>query len=95
MGSGCLPALDARSTMSRWNSVRNLHHFTSHGHELFSARTWNDDGVTTAMRFLSDSHKPASFVFSKFNEEMLTFDLEFFRNDDVVHDYLEGCRWKP
>jgi len=47
------------------------------------------------MRFLGDSHKPASFVFSKFNVEMLTFDLEFFRDNDVVHDDLEGCRWKP
>ena len=47
------------------------------------------------MRFLSDTHKTASFVFSEFNVEMLTFDLEFFRDNDVIHDDLEGCRLKP
>jgi hypothetical protein len=47
------------------------------------------------MRFLGDTHKTASFIFSKFNVEMLTFDLEFFRDDYVVHDNLEGSHLKP
>ena len=46
------------------------------------------------MRFFGDTHEPAAFVFSEFNVEMLTFDLEFFRDNDVIHDDLEGCRWK-
>src|SRR5580704_15003474 len=47
------------------------------------------------MRFLSDTHKTAAFVFSEFNVKVLTFDLEFFRDNDVIHDDWEGCRWKP
>ena len=47
------------------------------------------------MRFLGDTHKTAALVFSVFYVEMLTFDLEFFRDDYVVHDDLEGWRLKP
>jgi hypothetical protein len=74
------------------NSVGAVHHFTGHGHELFQPRARNDDRITTTMCFLRDTHEAASFVFSKFYVEVLTFDLKFFRDNYVIHDDLEGCR---
>jgi hypothetical protein len=47
------------------------------------------------MRFLRDPHETASFVFPEFNVEMLAFDLEFFRDNYVIHDDLEGVTLKP
>ena len=76
--------------MRRWDTVGALHHFAGHGHELFQASTRNDDRVTSPMRFLRDPHETASFVFPEFNVEMLAFDLEFFRDNYVIHDDLEG-----
>jgi hypothetical protein len=72
------------------NSVRALHHFAGHGHKLFQAGARNNDRVTSPMRFLRDPHETASFVFPEFNVEMLAFDLEFFRDNYVIHDDLEG-----
>ena len=82
-------------SVSSRNSVGALHHFACHGHELIQACARNDDRVTTTVRFLGDTHKAASFVFSEFNVEMLAFDLEFFRDNYVIHDDWEGCHLKP
>jgi hypothetical protein len=70
--------------------VRRLNDFTGHRHELLEARTRDDNRIATTMSFLSDTHKAASFVFSKFNVEVLTLNLEFFRDDYVIHDDFEG-----
>jgi hypothetical protein len=68
-----------------------VHHLTRHGHEFFEARAWYDDRVATAMRLLSDAHKAASFVFPKLYVKMLPLNLEFFRDNYVIHDDLQGC----
>ena len=81
---------ESKLSVRGWNSVGRLYHLTGHGHEFIQARTRNDDRVPTTMRFLGDTHKAASFVFAKFNVKMLTFDLEFFRDNYVIHDDLEG-----
>jgi hypothetical protein len=78
----------------RWHSIRRVNHFTGHRHELLKARTRDDDRVATTMSFLGDTHEAASFIFSKFNVEMLTLNLEFFRDDYVVHGDLEGMPLK-
>jgi len=67
-----------------------LHDLRRHRHELIQAGARNDDRVSTTVRFLGNTHKTASFVFSEFNVEMLAFDLEFFRDNYVIHDDLEG-----
>lgn len=71
-------------------SVGGLYHLASHSHEFFQASTWNDDRIPTPMRFLGDAHKAPSLIFAKFNVEMLTFDLEFFRDNYVIHDAWRG-----
>jgi len=43
------------------------------------------------MRLLGDAHKPAAFVLSELNIKMLSFDLEFFRYNYVIHDALGGA----
>lgn len=72
------------------HSVSRLYHLAGHSHEFFQASTWNDDRIPTTMRFLGDTHKAPSLVFAKFNVEMLAFDLEFFRDNYVIHDAWRG-----
>jgi hypothetical protein len=84
------PFLKLALTVRGWNSVGGLYHLTGHGHEFVQTRTWDDDRVPTTVRFLGDTHKAPSFIFAEFNIEVLTFDLEFFRDNYVIHDDLEG-----
>jgi hypothetical protein len=74
------------------NSIGTLHDLTRHGHKLIQAGARNDDRVTATVRFLGNTHKTASFVLPEFNVKMLTFDLELFRDNYVIHDDLEGYR---
>lgn len=76
--------------MSRRHPIGRVDHLTRHCHELLEASARDDDRIATTMRFLSDTHEAASFVFSIFNVEVLTLNLEFFRDDYVIHDDLEG-----
>ena len=76
--------------MSRRHPIGRVDHLTRHRHELLEAGAWDDDRIATTMRFLSDTHEAASFVFSKFNVEVLTLNLEFFRDNYVIHDDLGG-----
>jgi hypothetical protein len=85
---------EAVLTVGCRHPVGRLNYFTSHGHELLKAGTRDDDRVTATMRLLGNAHKAASFVFSKFNVKVLALNLEFFRDDYVIHDDLEGCHLK-
>jgi hypothetical protein len=85
------PFLKSKLRVRRRNSVGGLYHLDGHGHEFFQSRTGNDDRVSTTVRFLGDAHKASSFIFAKFNIEMLALDLEFFRDNYVIHDALEGA----
>jgi hypothetical protein len=42
------------------------------------------------VRFFSDAHETATFIFSKLNVEMLPLNLKLSRRNDVVHDLLGG-----
>jgi hypothetical protein len=77
-------------SVGRRYAVGRLNDFTGHSHELLEACTRDNDRVATTMSFLSDTHETASFVFSKFNVEVLTLNLEFFRDDYVIHDDFGG-----
>jgi hypothetical protein len=85
---------EAELSVRRRHPIRRLNHFTGHSHELLKARTRDYDRIATTMSFLGDTHEAASFVFSKFNVEVLTLNLEFFRDDYVVHGDLEGMPLK-
>jgi hypothetical protein len=84
----------AELSVRRRHPVSRVNHLTSHRHELLKARARDDDRVATTMCFLGDTHEAASFVFSKFNVEVLTLNLEFFRDNYVIHDDLEGMPLK-
>jgi hypothetical protein len=85
-GASRVSPLKLALTVRGWNSVGGLYHLTGHGHEFVQTRTWDDDRVPTTVRFLGDTHKAPSFIFAEFNIEVLTFDLEFFRDNYVIHD---------
>jgi hypothetical protein len=83
------PFLKSNLRVRGRNPVRGLYHLDGHGHEFFQTGTGDDDRVSTTVRFLGDTHKAPSFIFAEFNIEMLTLDLEFFRDNYVIHDALE------
>jgi len=59
--------------------------------EFAYARSGNNDGVAAAMSFLGNAKKFAALVLPKLDVEMLPFDLNLFRFQDVVH--FPSC-WK-
>ena len=50
----------------------------------------HDDGVTAAVRFLSDAQEFPTVIFAEFDVEVLTLDLHVPRFDEIIH----GCK-KP
>ena len=58
--------------------------------KLLNARTWNDDAVTAAVSFLSDTQESASLIFPEFDIEVLALNLQFSRLDDVIHFALRA-----
>src|ERR1700722_7674524 len=72
------------------NSIETLHDLTRHGDKLIQTLARNDDRVTRTVGFLGTKHQTASVGFSEFNVKMLSFDLELFRYNYVIHDDLEG-----
>ena len=44
-----------------------------------------DDAVSAAMSFLGDAQEPPALIFSELDVEVLAFNLEFSRFDDVIH----------
>ena len=75
----------------RRHAIGGLNYLAGRSHEFFQAGTRNNDRISTTMRLLSDAHKPAAFVLSELDIEMLPFDLEFFRYNYVIHDALGGA----
>jgi len=65
--------------------VGRMHDFARHTHEFVETRAWNDDCVSSSVRFLSNAHETPALVFSEFDIEMLALDLKFSRDNYIIH----------
>jgi hypothetical protein len=68
-----------------WRAVAIHQNVSNCRRELLNPSTWNDDAVTAAVSFLSDTQESSAVVLPELDVEMLAFNLQFFRLDDVVH----------
>ena len=68
--------------------------FTNCRRKIIDPRTGNDDGVSTAMRFLGNSQEFAPIIFPEFDVKMLPLDLQLFRLDDVIHFLRSRRVWR-
>jgi len=62
--------------------------FSNCRRKVIDARTRHDDAIATAMGFFGDAQESPALIFSELHVEMLAFNLQFSRLDDVIHFYL-------
>src|SRR4029077_11715730 len=62
-----------------------LDHVINSGREILNARARYDDCVPAAVGFLGDPEEFNAIVFAEFNVEMLPFDLQLPRLDEIIH----------
>lgn len=65
--------------------VSRMHNLTGHTHEFVKTGAWNDDRISSSVRFLSDAHETATLILSEFDIEMFAFNLKFSRDDYIIH----------
>ena len=60
-------------------------HVVNGGSELVRPGTRDDDGISPAMGFLGNAKESSPIVFTEFDIEVLPFDLDLLRFDNIVH----------
>ena len=55
------------------------------GGEIVHSGARHDDRIPAAVRFLGDPEELAAIIFAEFHVEMLPFDLQLPRLDEIVH----------
>jgi hypothetical protein len=60
-------------------------HVLDGGSELVCPGTRDDDGISPAMGFLGNAKESSPIVFTEFHIEVLPFDLDLLRFDNIVH----------
>jgi len=75
----------ARSTLRRRGPLSVLDYIIDSGGEFVHASAWHDDGIPTSVSFLGDPEKLAAIIFAEFHVEMLPFDLQLPRLDEIIH----------
>jgi hypothetical protein len=58
--------------------------------KFINTRAGHDDAVTAAVSFLCDTQESAALIFPELNIEMLAFNLQFSRLNDVIHFALRA-----
>jgi len=58
--------------------------------KIIDTGTGHDDAVTAAVSFLGDTQESPALIFPELDVEMLAFDLQFSRLDDVIHFALRA-----
>ena len=75
----------AVSPLRRRRPFGLLDHVIDSGREILNARARYDDCVPAAVGFLGDPEEFTAIVFAEFNVEMLPFDLQLPRLDEIIH----------
>jgi hypothetical protein len=73
-----------------WRGFAVCKNFSNGRRKLINARARHDDAVPAPMSFLSDTQEFTAVVLPELDIEMLAFNLQFFRLDDVVHFALRA-----
>jgi hypothetical protein len=60
-------------------------HVVDGGSELVRPGARDDNGISPAMGFLGNAKESPSIVFTEFHVEVLPFDLNLLRFDNIVH----------
>jgi hypothetical protein len=74
----------------RWRALGVFDYFANCGCEIVYAGARDDDGITAAVGFLSNSQKLSSLVLAEFHVKVFPFDLDLPGFDDVVHFRKNG-----
>jgi hypothetical protein len=79
--------------------LRSGKHVVDGGSKLGRPSARDDDGISPAMSFLGNAKESPPIVFTEFHIEVLPFDLDLLRFDNMIHvgaefgrlgDYVEA-----
>ena len=73
-----------------WRGFAVRKNFSNRRRKIINARARHDDAVAAAVSFLGDTQEPAALIFPELDVEVLAFNLQFSRLDDVVHFALRA-----
>jgi hypothetical protein len=62
-----------------------IDHVVDRGRKFFHARARDNDGIAAAMCFLGNPEELAALIFAQFHVEMLAFDLQLPRLNQIIH----------
>src|SRR5215471_8565771 len=74
-----------------WRCLAVGENFSNRRRKFINARTGHDDAIAAAVSLLGDTQELASVIFPELDVEVLAFNLQFSRLDDVVHFCLTGA----
>jgi hypothetical protein len=68
-----------------WRSLGALDYGANSGGKLIDTRARHNNGIASPMRFLGNPQEFSPVVLAEFHVEMLAFDLQLPRLDEIVH----------
>jgi len=71
-----------------WRAFAVRKNVSNRRRKVINAGTRHNDAVAAAVSFLGDTQESPAIILAELHVEMLPFDLQFSRLDDVIHFYL-------
>jgi hypothetical protein len=84
---GCLHRTESAQRLS-WRGLAVGQNLSNYRRKIINARTRHDDAVAAAVSFLGNAQESPAVILAELNVEMLPFNLQFSRLDDVIHFFL-------
>jgi hypothetical protein len=73
-----------------WRGFAVCKNFSYRRRKVIDTGARHDDAVSAAMSLFGDAQEPTALIFSELDIEVLAFNLEFSRLDDVIHFALRA-----
>ena len=84
-GAAASTAAESAVQPLSWRGFAVRKNFSNRRRKFINAGARHDDAVAAAVSFLGDTQEPAALIFPELDVEVLAFNLQFSRLDDVVH----------
>jgi hypothetical protein len=85
---GCLYRTESAVQRLSWRGFAIGQNFSNRRRKIINAGTRHDDAIAASVSFLGNAQESPAIILAKLHVEMLPFNLQFSRLDDVIHFYL-------
>ena len=85
---GCLYRTESAVQQLSWSGFAVGQNLSNCRRKVINAGTGHDDAIAAAVSFLGNAQESPAVILAELNVEMLPFNLQFSRLDNVIHFYL-------